>query len=88
MQGVGEAAQGLGLGTGIRRELCQKPQEQWRWRWRSQALWLLSRRERVRGWQQLSVLTVAEALSAVEVCARCYRRGKERQRKETLLLWS
>ena len=88
MQGVGEAAQGLGLGTGIRRELCQKPQEQWRWRWRSQALWLLSRRERVRGWRQLSVLTLAEALSAMEVRARCYRRGKERQRKETLLLWS
>lgn len=47
MQGVREArpAQGVGVGTGIRRERCQKPQQQWRWWSRPQALWLLRSRE-------------------------------------------
>ena len=33
----------------------------------------------MRGWRQLSVLALAEALSAMEVRAKCCRRGKKEE---------
>lgn len=41
----------------------------------------------VEGGGQLSVVTPSEGLSVAELRARCYRRGKARERKQTLLPW-